>query len=224
MKNFLSLAVLFMSALISGDNAAKAATLLPTDVLAKFQASAMKPRTEDIYIRGAVAFTPSGTSGINLVQSSTRKTRGITNLEDGKNLPKNEVFAGTHISFGYAQFATTANITADAQDYSNVTKTLTGGAYVTRIPLLVLNTEIEIKVSNRIIYRGLISDLCCFNNVNDVGNTKTYLQLDAPTLITDVDIVEVMFYPPAGGAAAGGTISEWVDVRIHGARFVPTAA
>lgn len=223
MKNFLSLAVVFMLSLVSGDNNAKAAVLLPADVLTKFQNNTMKPRTEDIYIRGSVAFVPSGTSGINLVQSSTRKTRGITNLEDGKTLPKNEVFAGTHISFAYSQFATTAGVTADNQDYSNVTKTLTGGAYVTRIPLLVLNTEIEIKIASRVIFRGLISDLCTFNNVNETSNTKTYLQLDAPTLITDVDIVEVMFYPPAGGAAAGGTISEWVDVRIHGARFVPTA-
>ncbi len=223
MKNFLSLAVVFMLSLINGDNAAKAATLLPADVLNKFQNGAMKPRTEDIYIRGNVVFTPSGTSGINLVQSSTRRARGITNLEDGKNLPKNEVFAGTHISFGYAQFATTANVTADTQDYSNVTKTLTSGAYVVRIPLLVLNTEIEIKVGSRVIYKGLISDLCTFNNVNEAPTTRTFLQLDAPTLITDQDIVDVMFYPPAGGAVIGGTISEWVDIRIHGARFVPTA-
>lgn len=223
MKNFLSLAVVFMLSLLNGDNAAKAATLLPADVVAKFQSNTMKPRTEDIYIRGNVIFSPSGTSGINLVQSSTRKTRGITNLEDGKTLPKNEVFAGTHISFGYAQYATTAGITADIQDYSNVTKTLSSGAYIVRIPTLVLNTEIEIKVGARIIYRGLISDLCTFNNVNESPTTKTFLQLDAPTLITDVDIVEVMFYPPAGGAVIGGTISEWCDVRIHGARFVPTA-
>jgi hypothetical protein len=221
MKNFLSLAVVFMLSLVSGDNNAKAAALLPVDVLTKFQNNTMKPRTEDIYIRGQVIFTPSGTSGINLVQSSTRKTRGITNLEDGKTLPKNEVFAGTHISFMYGQAA--AASTADVQDYSNVTKTLTGGAYVTRIPLLVLNTEIEVKIANRVIYRGLISDLCVFNNVNEQTNPKTYLQLDAPTLITDVDIVEVMFYPPAGGAVIGGTITEWADVRIHGARFVPAA-
>ena len=223
MKNFLSLAVIFMSALLTGDSAAKAATLLPTDVLAKFQSQTMKPRSEDIYIRGSVAFVASGTSGINLVQASTRKARGITNLEDGKTLPKNDVFAGTHISFGYAQYATTAGITADLHDYSNAAKVLTTGAYLQRIPTLVLNSEIEIKVGPRVIYRGLIKDLTTDNNVNEQSQTRGYFQLDAPTLITDVDIVEVMIYPPSAGAVVGGTISEWVDVRIHGARFVPTA-
>lgn len=223
MKNFLSLAVVFMLSLVSGDNQAKAATLLPSDVLAKFQNNSMKPRSEDIYIRGGVAFVASGTSGINLVQSSTRKTRGITNLEDGKNLPQNEVFAGTHISFGYAQYATTAGITADLHSYSNASKVLTTGAYLQRIPTLVLNSEIEVKVGSRVAYRGLISDLCTDNNVNENVTSKNFIQLDAPTLITDKDIVEVMIYPPANGAAVGGTISEWIDVRIHGARFVPTA-
>jgi hypothetical protein len=222
MKNFYSLAILFMVSLISGDQA-KFATLLPTDVVNKFTAGTMKPTTEDIYVRGQIAFTPSGSSGVNLVTPSTRKANGITNLVDGKTIVKNDVFAGTHISFGYAQFATAVS-TPDIHAYSNTTKVLSAGAYGQRIPTLVLNSIIQLKVGSRTVYSGLISDLCTDNNVNEPQNTKTYLQLDAPTLITDQDIVEVMIYSPAGGAVVGGTISEWIDVRIHGARFTPSAA
>lgn len=225
-KSFVSLAVAFISMLINATDPNTVElrnTLLPTDVLAKIQAKQIKPRSEDIYLRGAVSWAVGGSSAIPLIQPQTRKAVGITNLLDGNKLSQNEFFACTHVGFAYWQSATTANITADLGDYSNVIKTLTGGAYVQRIPTLVLNSEIELVVNGRKVYRSLVSDMCVFNNVNERATDTLFIPLDAPCLITDNDTVAVNIYPPVGGAVVGGTISEWIDFRLHGAKYAPIA-
>ena len=220
--NFLSLAVMFVLSLVSDPNRkAEVEKLLPADVVTKLNNNQIKPRTEDIYMRAQVTVAPSGTAASELMPSNSRKVIGITNLEDGNSLPKNTFFAATHVSFGYSQAA--AASTADARSYSNATQTLAAGAYTQRIPVLVLNSEIEVLINGRTIYRSLIQDLCTDNNVNEDSNAKLYVPLDAPALITDQDKIVVKYYTPAGGSAVGGTITEYFDVRIHGARFVPVA-
>ncbi len=206
----------------SPQSAALVNKLLPADVVTKLNNNELKPRSEDIYMRAQVIVSPSGTGAQELMPTNARKVVGITNLEDGKYLQKNTFFAATHVSFGYSQAA--AASTADVQAYSNATKTLSSGAYVQRIPTLVLNSEVEFLIGGRTIFRSLISDLCTDNNVNDHSNAKLYVPLDAPAIITEVDPIVVKYYTPAGGSAVGGTITEYFDVRLHGARFVPVNA
>jgi hypothetical protein len=176
---------------------------------------AMEIRTQTFYYRSVRA--NSGSGQVNLIDTGLNITDGVTNLQAGA-IPKDQVFAVRAIALRYSKNA--SSTTAQASLYSNAiydnvnTYSAAPGSsttftnYAQRLPIALLNADIEIKCGTDIILerqtaKRFFSERSIVNNNTSDSMYEDAIELAEPAYLTGGQAISVTIFFPNGSSALG---------------------
>lgn len=192
---------------------------------------AMEIRTQTFYYRSIRSNSASGQ--INLIDTGLNIADGTTNLQAGA-IPKDQVFAVRAIALRFA----TGTASAPGSFYSNAiydnvtnivdpntatgasaTKTIVSTSFVQRIPVGLINADIEIKCGTDIILerqtaKRFFSERSLVNNNTSDSCYEDAFELPEPAYLTGGQPISVTVYFPTGASALAATAN--IEVEFYG--------